>query len=341
MVLGSAGVAAPPVVYEGSDGPGAGKHLVFLAGDHEYRSEESLPALARILAKHHGFRCTVLFTVDPKTEEIVPGCNHMPGIEALDTADLALVFLRFQNFPDAQMKHFESYINRGGPIVGFRTSTHAFKIPHDAKYGKYDYRYAAAEFKNGFGRQILGETWAGHHGKNHVMSTRLDIVPAAKNHPILRGVTKPWAQAGAYWTDPTPDSQILAMAQALQGMTPDAKPAEGKAACPGVWVRSYKGRDGKTGRVFSTTCGASEDLLDDHFRRMIVNACFWAAGMEDKIRSNLEIAFVGPYLPATYRMGGYRKHVKPSDLAGWESPIMPQDKPIAPPKKRKKNNNKK
>ena len=58
---------AAPLVFEGTEGPGKGKHIVFLAGDHEYRSEESLPALARLLAKHHGFKCTVLFNIDPAT----------------------------------------------------------------------------------------------------------------------------------------------------------------------------------------------------------------------------------------------------------------------------------
>ena len=56
--------AGEPLVYKGESGLGKGKHIVFLAGDHEYRSEETLPALARILAKHHGFKCTVLFSVD-------------------------------------------------------------------------------------------------------------------------------------------------------------------------------------------------------------------------------------------------------------------------------------
>ncbi len=116
------------LVYQRSDGPGKGKQIVFLAGDHEYRSEESLPELARILSKHHGFRCTVLFNIDKETGEIVAGNSNMPGMEALETADLAVVFLRFQNFPPDQMKHFDAYLQRGGPIVGLRTATHAFKM---------------------------------------------------------------------------------------------------------------------------------------------------------------------------------------------------------------------
>ena len=121
-------LSAADLVFEGTSGIGQGKHIVFLAGDHEYRSEESLPALARILAKHHGFKCTVLFNIDPNSGEIVAGTpSNMPGMEALETADLAVVFLRFQNLPAEQMKHLDAYLNRGGPVVGMRTATHAFQ----------------------------------------------------------------------------------------------------------------------------------------------------------------------------------------------------------------------
>src|SRR5216683_215438 len=108
------------VVYQVNAGPGRGKHIVFLAGDHEYRSEETLPALARILAKHYGFTCSVFFTTDPKTGFIEPGNSNISGLEALRTADLLVIFLRFQDFPDDQMQHIVDYLNRGGPVVGFR-----------------------------------------------------------------------------------------------------------------------------------------------------------------------------------------------------------------------------
>ncbi len=152
-----------PLVYEGTQGPGQGKHIVFLAGDHEYRSEETLPQLARILAKQHGFKCTVLFNIDKQTGEIVAGNNNMPGMEALDTADLAVVFLRFQDFPDEQMKHFDEYLRRGGPVVGLRTSTHAFKIPNGKPYSKYSFQSKDTDYELGFGHQVLGQTWVGHY----------------------------------------------------------------------------------------------------------------------------------------------------------------------------------
>src|SRR5215204_4143116 len=102
------------LVYEGSSGPGQGKHIVFLAGDQEYRSEESLPALARVMATRYGFKCSVFFTVDADTGFINPGNSKISGLEALATADLLVVFLRFQDFPDEQMQHIAAYLERGG-----------------------------------------------------------------------------------------------------------------------------------------------------------------------------------------------------------------------------------
>ena len=169
--------SAAPLVFEGTEGPGKGKHIVFMADDHEYRSEESLPQLARILAKNQGFKCTVLFGIDPESGEIVGGDkSNMPGMEALDTADLAVVFLRFQNFPPEQMKHFDDYIKRGGPVVGMRTATHGFKMPKGAPFEKYSFDYKGSDYELGFGHQVLGQTWVGHYGTNHKQSTRIAIV---------------------------------------------------------------------------------------------------------------------------------------------------------------------
>lgn len=328
-----------PLTYEGKSGIGAGKHIVFLAGDHEYRSEETLPALARMLAFNHGFKCTVLFTVDPKTGEIDPAADNLPGTNALVDADLAVFFLRFKNLPDDQMQPIVDYLDRGGPVVGLRTSTHAFKIPSGQKFSKYDYQYKGDEYQRGFGRQVLGESWSGHYGKNHVMATRLDVAKGAKNHPIMRGVGKPWAQSGGYWTVPVEGSEVLAFAQPLENMSPDSNPAEDKAPCPGVWVRKYSSQDGENeGRVFTTTYGASEDLLDDDFRRMMINGCLWAVGMDAKITNQLNIDFVGGYQPATYRFGGHRRGVKPSELEDIQVPVMPADKPIIIPERKKKKN---
>jgi hypothetical protein len=312
--------AAEPLVFEGGDGPGKGKKIVFLAGDHEYRSEETLPALARILAKHYGFKCTVLFTVDPASGEIVVGNSNMPGMDALDSADMAVVFLRFQAFPPEQMKHLDDYLSRGGPVVGLRTSTHAFKIKSLDAFDKYSFDYKGTDYELGFGHQILGQTWVGHYGVNHKQSTRIIAAPDKVNHPILRGVTNIWVQAGGYVGKPV-SGEILTTAQPLNGMMSDSLPDETKPPMPSEWTRTYQSASGKQGRVFTSLYGASEDILNEGYRRLIINGVFWAVGMENQIKPDLDISFVGPYQPNTFGGGAYAKRIKPEMYSGWESPI--------------------
>jgi len=324
------GAIAPPqanphlVVYQGTTGPGAGKHIVWLAGDEEYRSEESLPALARIMARRYGFKCSVFFTTNAATGFIEPGSSNIAGLDALRTADLLVIFLRFQDFPDKEMAEIVAYLDRGGPVVGLRTATHSFQIQRpNATYLKYTWR-GVDGYAGGFGRQILGETWVSHYGTNHKQSSRLILQPDQASHPILRGVKDVWVQSGGYTAAPIEGSQVLARGLILNGMTPDSPPAEGKEQMPVAWYRTYQSASGKAGRVFTTTHGASEDLLNEGFRRLLVNASLWAAGLETSIQPNGNVSLVGPYKPTTYAFEGYVKGVKPSDYAGWESAIPKQ-----------------
>ena len=316
---------AAPLIYEGTAGPAKGKHVVLIASDHEYKSEEALPMLGRILAKHYGAKCTVLFGVD-ENGFIRPGQSNIPGTDALKTADLMVIFTRFQNLPADQMQPIVDYLDRGGPVVGLRTATHGFKIPADSPFAKYDYAYKGEDYKGGFGRQILGETWVGHYGPNHKSSTRLDLVPDKKSHPVLRGVKDAWAEIGAYNAYPIEGSEVLAMAQPLNGMEPTSANDDTKKPMPGVWVREYKGKSGHSGRVFASTYGASGDLMNEGFRRMVVNGCIWALGLETAIKPDKNVSLLGQLRP-TFHGGAKRaKDVKPEQLAGWDSPILPDEK---------------
>jgi hypothetical protein len=109
--LSRAGDSANSVVWEGDAGPGKGKHIVFIASDHEYRGEETLPALARILAKNYGFKCTFIVATDPATGFILPGNNNVGSLEAVASADLLVLFIRFQAFSDENMKFIDDYSN--------------------------------------------------------------------------------------------------------------------------------------------------------------------------------------------------------------------------------------
>src|SRR2546421_8471531 len=136
ILTGASRADEPWVVYDGSEGPGKGKHIVLVGGDEEYRSEEALPQLGKILAKHHGFKCTVLFAIDPEDGTINPNISNIPGLEALKSADLMIVFLRFRHLPDEQMKYLVDYIESGKPIIGMRTATHAFLFDQKDKNKK-------------------------------------------------------------------------------------------------------------------------------------------------------------------------------------------------------------
>ncbi|HOW80892.1 MAG TPA: hypothetical protein PK406_15730 [Verrucomicrobiota bacterium] len=319
-VLAGRAPAAEGVVYQGSGGPGRGKHIVFLAGDEEYRSEEGLPMLAQILAARHGFKCTVLFAINPADGTIDPlTLTNMPGMAALDAADLCVMGLRFRELPDAQMKHFVDYLNAGRPIIALRTSTHAFKyeVNKASPYAKYDWH--STVWPGGFGRQVLGETWVAHHGNHGRESTRGVIHEAFKGHPVLRGVADLWGPTDVYTVTQLPsDAQVLVWGQVLTGMKPEDPPVAGpknSPMMPLVWIRNYTGENGRTAKVLTTTMGAAVDLENEGLRRLLINAAYWAVGLEKKIPRRANAACVGEYQPSWFGYGKFKPGRKPRDLA--------------------------
>jgi len=312
--------ADPWLVFEGHEGPGYGKHVVLVSGDEEYRSEEALPQLAKILTKHHGFTCTVLFAINPDDGTIDPNRNdNIPGLAALDEADLMVIFTRFRKLPDEQMKHIVDYVESGRPIVGLRTATHAFDLDR-GKYAKYSWNNGG--WSGGFGRQVLGETWISHHGNHGSQSTLGLVANDAAGHPILRGIKDGdiWGPTDVYGvTLPLPsDCKPLVMGQVLEGMKSGDKPVAGKQndpMMPVAWVKTYTGASGKTSRVFTTTMGASQDLENEGLRKLLVNACYWGLGMDDKITATTQVDLVGQYLPLPFKFNGFKPGLKPADYA--------------------------
>jgi type 1 glutamine amidotransferase len=309
--------ADPWVVYEGADGPGKGKQVVLISGDEEYRSEEALPQLAKILAKRHGFKCTVLFAIG-KDGSIEPNRNdNIPGLETLRSADLMIIATRFRDLPDDQMKEVVAYIESGRPIIGMRTATHAFNL----KSKTYaDYSWNSKAWDGGFGRQVLGDTWVSHHGHHGKESTRGIIAPGAKDHPIVRGIKDGdvWGPTDVYEAHPPANSTPLVLGQVLKGMKPTDAPVEGKKndpMMPVAWVKSYVGKQGKAARVFTTTMGAATDLETEGTRRLLVNAAYWAVGLEDKIPAHTDVTLVGEFHPLPFGFNGAKKGVKPEEHA--------------------------
>lgn len=322
MLCGTGGAFAadPWVTVEGKAGPGLGKKIVLVSGDDEYRSEEALPQLAKILATRHGFTCTVLFAVDAKTGEVVPTHQeNIPGLEALRTADVLVMLTRFRNLPDEQMKEFDDYLASGRPIIGMRTATHAFNLK-GGPYKKYSFNHKGDGWDGGFGRRIFGETWISHHGKHKGESTRGIVEPGQENHPLVRGLTpgSVWGPTDVYGVRlPLPEGcEIVLRGAVLTGMKPTDPPVDGpknSPLMPIAWTKTYPAAGDKVGKVFTTTMGSSTDLENDGFRRLMVNSVYWAAGLEDKITADLNIELVGKFIASPYGFGSHRKGLKPQD----------------------------
>ena len=340
--------------YEAKEGAGNGRHIVLVSGDEEYRSEEGLPALARILSERHGFRCTVLFAVDPETGIVNPHVNtNIPGTENLDTADLMFIQTRWRVLPDEQMAPIDRYLKAGKPVIALRTATHAFKMSEDLHgqvfaylrelrraedpdaveapaiadedWGQFEhygdgYIGPKQEWRDGFGRLVVGERWIAHHGHHKHESARGVIAADAADHPILRGVNPDaiWSAADVYTVRlplpgdsmPLVHGHVMARAgdyneeDALYGMRPsDSEPVEAKndPPMPVVWTKTYQLPGGTSGRVLSTTLGTSTDLLEDGIRQLLVNSVFWALGEEDAIPAEgLASDLVGEFSPTRF-----------------------------------------
>ncbi len=332
LPLCSCFAAADYLTYE-PKGEAKGKHVVLLAGDEEYRSEEGLPMLAKILSERHGFKTTVLFSVDK--EGFIDANNQasLTNPAALDSADAIIMLIRFRHWPDEAMKHFHDAVQRGVPIIALRTATHAFNMDKASTYGAWAWNNE----QGGFGRIVLGETWVSHWGKHRAEATKGVIETAAKDNLVLRGVADLFGTTDVYEAAPPADSVILVRGQVVTGMESASAPAyyrkKNKAGAeqgvnepmmPVAWTREVKNEAGKTNKVLCTTMGAATDLTNEGLRRLVVNGVYWGLGLE--VPASADVNIVGEFKPLMYgtkdgtdlndphRFNGFKRGVKPADL---------------------------
>jgi hypothetical protein len=306
-----------------------GKTIVLLSGDEEYRSEELMPMLGKLLSQRHGFHCFVIFPIDPKTGEIDPNNqSNLPGLHLLQKADLIIMAWRFRNPPDEEMKHFVDYYESGRPIIALRTSTHAFNFKPESKY--HDYSFNSKKWLGGFGQQVLGETWVSHHGGHGTESTRGIVVEQHRDHPILRGVKDVWGPSDVYGIRKLPaDATVIMEGQILSGMKPESEPVaddRNNPMMPLVWFRELSAPDRDiVQRVVTTTMGAATDFEVGDLTRLIVNASHWCLDLEDSIRPDSNMRPVDPFQPSPFGFNTFVKGKKTSDHNLKASPNRPDD----------------
>lgn len=306
--------------YEGQEGPGKGKHIVLVAGDDEYRSEESMPMLAKILSMRYGFKTTVLFPIEPATGNIVPNYqNNIPGLEHLATADLMIMLIRFRELPDEQSRHIENFLKAGKPIIGLRTSTHAFayqKNP-DSPFAKWHWMSKAENWERGFGQRIFGETWVNHHGVHGKEGTRAipDGLDQIIDHPILRGVKDVWGPSDVYGIKHLPaEANVLLYGLSTAALSSESPIVYEKSVMPVAWTKPYQIEGGKAGMAFASTMGASLDFQNEDLRRLVINASFWLLEMPDAISPDMSMDIVGEYKPTMFGFDTFRKGMRVSDF---------------------------
>jgi type 1 glutamine amidotransferase len=286
-------------------------HVVFISGDEEYRSEESLPMLARILHETHGFRVSVCYALDSEGKIDPNTLTNIGGLEALDDADLVVMYTRFRKLPDDQLERIKKYADSGRPMMGFRTASHAFR---------YDGPPHAAEMNESWERRVFGQKWITHHGHfgdGQEMLTRVSTIPAEAENPILRGVDTPFdVYSWLYHVEGGGDSLEGDCTRLLSGKALKSGHAgefdRFPETNPVAWTKTYTGASGKPARVFFTTLGHPFDFKVEPVRKLALNGVFWALGREADIPpEGVKADFVEPYEPNNSGVGGFKKGLAP------------------------------
>lgn len=236
--------------------------VVFVTGDHEYSSEATMPLLAAELEKNYNMRTIVLkSSPDHNSEE------NIPGLEALNEADLAIFFLRWRRLPPDQLAFIDAYLKSGKPVMGFRTSTHAFNFPEGH----------ASRSWNAFGERAFGAPpgWGGaakHTHYGHESSTDVSVIASTAKHAVLTGVdtsfhVKSWLYK-VLPDYPADGSTWLLMGKSVNPNTPDA------IENPVAWT--WQSASGA--KTFMTTMGHPEDFQQEGLQRVFINAVHWTLG---------------------------------------------------------------
>jgi type 1 glutamine amidotransferase/nicotinamidase-related amidase len=226
-------------------------HVVFMIGEREYNTHESLPKFAEEHLATRGVRYTIIHA-DEKDK------NDFSGLAALKTADLIFVSVRRRSLPEEQLKLVRDFVASGKPVIGIRTASHGFHTK-----GKHPQGHA--EWQS-FDAEVLGGNYHGHHANG--IKSQLTLAPQSREHVILKGVSVSSFQGHGSLYKVSPLAKTTTAL--VLGQIKD------EATEPVAWTHKF----GKS-RVFYTSLGHLDDFQSGDFNRLLVNAVFW--GLNKKV----------------------------------------------------------
>ena len=232
-------------------------NLVFMIGEDEYLTWETLPEFAKSDVEPLGHQVTIIHA--DATDK-----NHFPGlVDALRDADLVLVSVRRRTPVKEQLDALRAYLDSGKPLIGIRTASHAFALRE-----KDPAPDAAHAVWQAFDPEVFGGNYVNHYKAGP--QTQVSLAEGAAGHPILEGISVAdlASACSLYKVSPlAPSAKPL-----LLGTIPD-QPAE-----PIAWTHGYGSNHAA---VFYTSLGGADDFGNPAFRRLLLNAFAWALNPSD------------------------------------------------------------
>jgi uncharacterized protein len=151
-----------------------------------------MPMLARLAQRELNAKVTICYALDSLGFIDPNRTDHIAGLEALETADLMVMFTRFRQLPEKERNHIAAYAESGRPMVGFRTSTHAFNYEDEA----------LTYWNNEWPSKVFGQQWITHHGHFDDGNIPVTEVTALDtNNAILNGFAPFEAYSWLYHVD--------------------------------------------------------------------------------------------------------------------------------------------
>lgn len=228
--------------------------LVFMIGEDEYHTWETLPEFADKDVKAKGYEVTVIHA-DAADK------NNFPGLtKALEKADLLLVSVRRRTPPKDQLDAVRAFLAAGKPLIGIRTACHAFALRPKDKLANE----TLAAWQD-FDPEVIGGHYTNHHPAGPLSA--ITLAPGADKESILQGidVAKLVGNGSLYKVAPLEKSTTPLLIGTIPG-----QPAE-----PVAWTNHY---GPKEARIFFTSLGHPDDFKNGEFRRLLLNSIAWALG---------------------------------------------------------------